>query len=117
MASRSHRYGGPIDEITRLALAAGGGDRVALYAFVRATQAELWRWCAYLVGPDDADDVTQEVYIRAFRALPRYRADASARTWLLAIARRTAADHIRRQRLQRRPASLPGARSPAPKGT
>src|ERR1700692_1639960 len=75
---------------------------MAEHGVVRAAQTNLWRWCAYLVGPDDADDLTQEVYVRAFRALPGYRADASARSWLLAIARRTAADHIRRQRRHRR---------------
>jgi RNA polymerase sigma-70 factor, ECF subfamily len=105
-----------VDEISRLALAAAGGDRVALYGFVRATQTELWRWCAYLVGPGDADDVTQEVYIRAFRALPRYRGDSSARTWLLAIARRTAVDHVRRQRRLRQPTHAAMRPVPGPEG-
>jgi len=105
-----------VDEISRLAIAAGGGDRVAQYGFVRATQAEVWRWCAYLVGPGDADDLTQDVYMRALRGLPRYRADASARTWLLAIARRAAADHIRRQRLLRRAAASAPRPVPSPEG-
>jgi RNA polymerase sigma-70 factor (ECF subfamily) len=93
-----------VDEVTKLALASASGDRVALHRFVRATQADVWRFCAHLVGRDDADDVTQDVYLRACRALPRFRGDATARTWLLGIARRTAADHVRRQRLRRRTA-------------
>jgi RNA polymerase sigma-70 factor (ECF subfamily) len=105
-----------VDEISRLALAAAGGDRLAQHGFVRATQTDLWRWCSYLVGPADADDLTQDVYVRAFRALPGYRADASARTWLLAIARRTAADHIRRQRRLRRPNRSDVGPVPSPEG-
>jgi RNA polymerase sigma-70 factor (ECF subfamily) len=105
-----------VDELSRLARAAAGGDRTAQYGFVRATQTELWRWCAYLVGPDDADDLTQEVYLRAFRALPGYRGEASVRTWLFGIARRTAADHIRRQRRRRRPASSVTRPVPSPEG-
>ena len=66
------------------------GDRAALEAFVRQTQAEIWRFNARLIGSADADDATQETYVALWRALPGYRGDASARTWLFAIARRTA---------------------------
>ena len=51
----------------------------------------------HLVGPDDADDVTQDVYVRAWRSLPAYRGESSARTWLLSIARRACADAVRRR--------------------
>jgi RNA polymerase sigma-70 factor (ECF subfamily) len=91
-----------VDEITRLALDAAGGDRIALNGFVRATQAEVWRLCAHLGDPSSADDLTQDTYIRAFRALPAFRGDSSARTWLLAIARRTVADAIRTASRRRR---------------
>ena len=88
--------------MTRLALLAGNGDRAAFYQFVLTTQPQVWRFCAHLIGPDDADDVTQDVYLRAWRGLPRFRGEASARTWLLRIARRAAADQVRRQRRARR---------------
>src|SRR5690606_9791018 len=39
---------------------------------------------------------------RALRALPSYRGDASARTWLLSIARRSAVDAVRRATRRRR---------------
>jgi RNA polymerase sigma-70 factor (ECF subfamily) len=94
------------DQVTEWALAAGGGDRAAQAAFVRATQAEVWRFAAALVDPDSADDLTQETYLRAFRALPAFEGRASARTWLLGIARRACADHlrtvVRRRRLAER---------------
>lgn len=90
-----------MDEVTAFALAAAGGDRVALQRAVRATQAQVWRFCAHLADPASADDLTQEVYLRAIKALPRFRGDSSFRTWLLAIARRTVADHIRSQQRRR----------------
>lgn len=91
-----------MDELTQLLLRAGDGDRSALHAFVRRTQADVWRFCAHLVDRASADDLTQETYVRAMGSVHRFRADASARTWLLAIARHTCADEIRR-RQRRRP--------------
>jgi RNA polymerase sigma-70 factor (ECF subfamily) len=89
-------------ETTRLARAAAAGDRAALVAFVRGTQAEVWRLCAALSDRDTADDLTQETYLRAIPALASFRGDSSARTWLLSIARRTCADDVRRRTRARR---------------
>ncbi len=91
-----------MDETTRLLRAAADGDADALSAFVHRTQADVWRFCAHLVDPGVADDLTQEVYLRAMRTIPRFRGDASARTWLLAVARNVAADEIRRRQRRRR---------------
>ena len=71
------------------------GDHAAFERLVRATQADVWRMCRHLASRDTADDLAQETYLRAWRALPGFRGEASARTWLLAIARRVAADHVR----------------------
>jgi RNA polymerase sigma-70 factor (ECF subfamily) len=84
-----------VDELTRTALAARDGDQVALARFVRESQADVWRLAAHLVDRGAADDLTQEVYERALRGLPAFRGESSARTWLLAIARRTCIDTIR----------------------
>ena len=91
-----------MDALTRLALEARDGDEVSLAGFIRASQADVARLAAHLVDPQSADDVVQEVYLRAIPALSRYRAEAPARLWLLAIARRTCADVIRRRTRQRR---------------
>ena len=99
-----------VDELTRLFLAARDGDRSALLQAIRASQADVWRLASHLVGRDDADDVTQDAFVRAWRSLPAYRGDASARTWLLAIARRACADHVRSQVRRRRLAGLAGMR-------
>src|SRR5215218_3270782 len=68
-----------MDELTRLLHAAQGGDRLALAGFIRRSQPEVWRLCAHLVDRHAADDLTQEVYLRAWTALPAWRAEASAR--------------------------------------
>lgn len=93
-----------VDELTALALAAGRGDRSALDRFVRASQREVWRLVAHLAGVGLADDLTQETYLRAIPSLARFAGRATARTWLLSIARRVVVDHIRS--LRSRPRSI-----------
>jgi len=92
----------PMDRLTGLLVQARDGDRLALGAAVRLSQAEVWRVAAHLVGPGEADDVTQDVYLRAWRALPGFRAESSGRTWLLSITRRACVDAVRRQARWRR---------------
>jgi RNA polymerase sigma-70 factor (ECF subfamily) len=85
-----------VDPVTRAAVAARRGDETALECFVALTQADVWRLCSHLGGGADPDDLTQETYVRALGAIGRFRGEASARTWLLGIARRVCADHVRR---------------------
>lgn len=97
------------DSLNTLALLAQRGDRRALSRFVETSQADVWRYCAYLTDVQTADDVTQDTFARALGALHRFRGDCDAKVWLLSIARRACADHIRSrtrrqnllQRLQR----------------
>ncbi|USX53492.1 sigma-70 family RNA polymerase sigma factor [Lentzea sp. HUAS12] len=90
-------------DITSLALRAGAGDRAALADFVRATQADVWRFVAHLAADVGlADDLTQETYLRALPSLPGFEGRSAGRTWLLAIARRVVADHIRAVRVRPR---------------
>ncbi|MGQ0632699.1 MAG: sigma-70 family RNA polymerase sigma factor [Sporichthyaceae bacterium] len=91
------------EEITAHALAAGRGDSAAITEFVRGTQADVWRYVAYLVDRSTADDLTQETFLRALRGLRTFRGDVPARIWLLSIARRAVVDHFRAQ--GRRPQS------------
>lgn len=98
-----------MDELTSLAIAAGRGDRGALASLVGETQADVWRLCAHLVDPAAADDLTQDTYLRAIPALPGFRGDAPARTWLLAIARRACAAEISARSRDRRLTTRLGA--------
>jgi RNA polymerase sigma-70 factor (ECF subfamily) len=86
------------DALTLAALRARAGDASAAADFVRASRTDVWRLCSYLASPREADDLTQETYARAFASLHRFAARSSARTWLLSIARRACADHIRSKR-------------------
>lgn len=96
-----------MDPVTRAARTARQGDNEALGEFVRSTQAEVRRLCGHLVDEQSADDLTQEAYLRAIRALPAFRGESSARTWLLGIARRACMDELRtRTRRRRRDALL-----------
>ena len=90
------------DRVTALALAAGRGDRGAFEQFIRATEKDVWRTVAFLADPGSADDLTQETYLRALSALPRFAGRSSARTWLLSIARRVVVDQIRRNQARPR---------------
>ncbi len=103
-----------MDELTRLFLAARDGDRTALLHAIRTSQADVWRLASHLVGPDDADDVTQDTFVRAWKALPAFRGDSSARTWLLSIARRACADQVRGNVRRRRLAGRLGHRATLP---
>ncbi len=82
-------------QVTALALSAGIGNRAALAAFVRVTQRDVYRFLSHIADRGEAEDLTQETYLRALRSLPSFAGRSSARTWLLSIARRVAADHVR----------------------
>jgi RNA polymerase sigma-70 factor, ECF subfamily len=84
--------------LTTLAMRAREGDQEAAAQFVRGTQQQVWRMLVVLSDRGIAEDLTQETYARAFRALPGFRAESSVRAWLLSIARRVAADHLRAAR-------------------
>ncbi len=95
------------EAVTELALAAARGSERALEAFIKATQQDVWRFVTYLSDAGNADDLTQETFLRAIGAIERFSARSSARTWLLAIARRVVADNIRYA--QSRPRTAIGA--------
>ncbi|HZN73314.1 MAG TPA: sigma-70 family RNA polymerase sigma factor [Micromonosporaceae bacterium] len=88
---------GRVDDaaITRLAMAAKAGDKEAATEFIRATQHGVYRFLAYVVNAREAEDLTQETFLRAMGSLRRFAGRSAARTWLMAIARRVAVDHVR----------------------
>jgi RNA polymerase sigma-70 factor, ECF subfamily len=98
-----------VDLLTRLALRARAGDPQAAGGFVEAGYQEVWRFCASLVSQEAADDLCQETFARAIKALPKFRGESSARTWLLSIARRTCADELRARTRRRRQNALAAA--------
>lgn len=96
------------ESITAWALAARGGDAAAVDHFVRALHRDVIRYVAHLCAdPQAVDDLAQDTFLRALGSLHRFEGRSSARTWLLAIARRAVADSIRYTAARPRPADLP----------
>lgn len=83
------------EDLSVLFVRAADGDRDAEAAIVARTIDDVWRYCAHLVGPGQADDATQATFLRALRSLDRFRGDSSPRTWLLGVARNTCLDERR----------------------
>jgi RNA polymerase sigma-70 factor, ECF subfamily len=80
-----------------------GGDRGALDAVFREQTPALERLLARLVGPGaDLEDLLQSTLMSAVSAFPRYRGEASVRTWLARIAVNEVRQHLRRPERRRR---------------
>jgi RNA polymerase sigma-70 factor (ECF subfamily) len=89
-------------DIVRLACQ---GDEFAWEALVRAHQTPLFRFAYLLLGsPDEAEDVTQETFIRAYRSLGRFDTSRPLRPWLFKIAANLA--HNQRRSMGRYLAAL-----------
>ena len=82
-----------MSDLEQLALDAGRGDRDAFERLVQRAQAPVWRYAYHLTRSRElADEASQETWLRAIRALPRFRGDSAVVTWLLTIVRRVVAD-------------------------
>lgn len=78
---------------------ARGGDHEAFAAVVRLYDAKLRGLAFRVLGDRDRmDDALQEAYVRAFRALPRFRGDARMGTWLFRITYNACLDELARGR-------------------
>jgi RNA polymerase sigma-70 factor, ECF subfamily len=74
------------------------GDLGAFESLVERHRDVVFRVAARIVGRDNADDVSQDAFLRAFPRLGQFRADAPFRSWLLRIAHNAALDHLARRR-------------------
>src|SRR5689334_9695549 len=88
----------PIGDLTDLVAAARDGDQDAFEQLVRATYADTYTLAYRLTGDEeDARDVVQESYLRAYRGLKRFRGDAQFTTWLYRITANCASTHLGRR--------------------
>jgi RNA polymerase sigma-70 factor (ECF subfamily) len=74
------------------------GDAEAFAAVFEQFRPLLHRVACRVVGVDDGEDVVMDTYIKAWKAIPRFRGDAALRTWLCTATRNCALDHLRRRR-------------------
>src|SRR4051812_43010221 len=87
-----------IGDLTELVAAARNGDHPAFEELVRVTYADTYTLAYRLTGDEeDARDVTQETYLRAFRGLRRFRGGAQFTTWLYRITANCASTHLGRR--------------------
>lgn len=78
---------------------AAAGDDLAFETMVRRHADAVWRLARANLRDDfTAEEVVQDTFVKAHRALAGFRGDASLRTWLLAICQRTCIDVSRRKR-------------------
>lgn len=75
------------------------GDTVAFDRLIERYKARLYATIYHMTSNhDDANDLLQETFIRAFRAIPRFRRDARFSTWAHRIAVNVAINHLRQSR-------------------
>ncbi len=87
-------------DLDRLAAAARDGDRIALDRFIRAVQADVWRFSAHLTHPSDADDLAQDALVRVITHLDRWER-GPVLTWVLGVTRNVCLEHIRKRTRRR----------------
>ena len=78
------------------------GDRRALESVLRDNAPAIERLLARMIGPGaDLEDLLQETMIAVVQAFPRYRGEASVRTWMTRIAVNIVRQHLRRPHRKR----------------
>jgi RNA polymerase sigma-70 factor (ECF subfamily) len=89
-------------ELDRLVAAARDGDRSAFDELVRLTYVDTYTLAMRLTAhEEDARDVVQETYLRAWKGLKGFRGDAQFTTWLYRITANTAYTTVKRRRRYR----------------
>jgi len=97
-ASRAERDLAQLDD-RALIERAQSGDRVAFETLVHRYDRDVLRLAtSVLRSPEDARDVYQEVFLKIYRNLHRFRVDSSFYTWMYRIVTNACLDHLRRRR-------------------
>jgi RNA polymerase sigma-70 factor (ECF subfamily) len=89
-------------EVDRLVAAAREGDRAAFDELVRRTYVDTYTLAMRLTAnEEDARDVVQESYLRAWKGIKRFRGDAQFSTWMYRITANAAATLVQKRRRRR----------------
>lgn len=88
------------------------GDSEAFRLLVEAYQTQVYRLALRMCGEAAADDVTQEAFLAAWRALPEFRGTCRFSTWLYRLTTNAAIDCLRREKRHRDADDLDGVELP-----
>ena len=92
------------EEELRLVRRVQSGEADAFEELVRAHEKTIYNLALRMVGnPQDAEDMAQEAFLKAYRSLPEFRGESKFSVWLYRIVSNVCLDHLRRQ--GRRPTS------------
>jgi len=78
------------------------GDRSAMRAVYERYHRRVFGLTLRIAGAQEAEELTQEVFLKAFRALDKFRGDAQLGTWLYRMAVNAALSHVGRSKEKRR---------------
>jgi len=96
---RRWKSAGGVDDDRRLVERAQEGDRTAFDLLVLKYQHRVVKLAnRYVRDPEEALDVAQEAFLRAFRALPGFRGESAFYSWLYRITINTAHNHLAARR-------------------
>jgi RNA polymerase sigma-70 factor (ECF subfamily) len=96
--SPEHLMDLPDVELVQLCQVRGAKDDRLFQELFRRYQGIVWRVCfSFTRNPQDAEDLTQEVFFKAYRALGKFEGQASFKTWIYRIAINTSQNEIRRR--------------------
>lgn len=86
-----------VDSELLLARAAADGDETAFSEIFRCHQRRIWAICRSYLDPADAEDATQETFLKAWSRLGDFDGRSRLSTWLTRIAINTCLDGLRRR--------------------
>jgi RNA polymerase sigma-70 factor, ECF subfamily len=87
---------GPASDEQALVEAVRRGERPAMHAFYERYRRRVFALIARIVGAQDAEELSQEVFLRAFRGLEKFRGDSQLSTWMYRLAVNAALSHATR---------------------
>ena len=91
------------------------GRRLDFREVHRSYRPKIFRYLSRLVGPSEAEDLTQEVFLKVSRAMKNFRGGSQVSTWIYRIATNTALDEMRKPSFKR-PVTTRGSEKPCSAG-
>jgi RNA polymerase sigma-70 factor (ECF subfamily) len=104
MTPSTHNATGSQDtesQLTQLVEKARDGNRLAFNQLIDRYQGDIYRMIYYRIHRQmDAEDLTQDVFVRAYRSISRLREPQRFRSWLYTIAVNRVNDYLRKKRVR-----------------